>query len=165
MNDWDELRTVALIAVWLTVAGGLTLAALWLKSGGARAIGPEDEIMSEAGAAVGPKNGKVTSFSSAQVGIHGVLALMTAILATHALTRHDDRGSGYVAVLIAIAVTAIPGLLMFWKWRTGARPKVRNAAAASRARAEDHLPRPVVYLHGLLAISFAALLVALVVLD
>jgi hypothetical protein len=165
VNEWHELRTAALIVVWVTVAGGLVLALVWLRHGGARAVGPEDQIMSEAGNVVQSKNGKVTSFSSAHVGMHGLLALLTALLATYGLVRQDDRGGGYLAILGAVIITGIPGGLMFWKWHAGHRPAVRGVRVAAMDRAEDHLPRPVVYLHGLLAFAFVVLLVVLLAVD
>jgi hypothetical protein len=150
MEEWQALRTLAMIAVWLTVVVGLLMGAVWLKFGGARAVGQEDQITSEAGGRVGTKNGTTTSFSSAQVGIHALLALLTASLATYALSHSADREDGYLAVLGCVAVTGIPGTVMFWKWRTGTRPSVRNLDVAPRERVEDHLPRPLVLLHGLL---------------
>jgi hypothetical protein len=163
MNEWPALRVVALIVVWLTVAGGITLAVTWLRHGGARAVGPESGIVSEAAAADRAKI--VTSFSSAQVGIHGLLGLLTAALATYALLRADDRGGGYVAVLGAILVTAIPGTLMYLKWHRGARPRVRRTGVGSAERVEDHLPAIVVFGHGLMALTFLVLVAGLLLVD
>ena len=165
MNDWQGLRIVALIAIWLTVGGGVVLATVWFKAGGARAAGPEDQIMSEAGAAVRSENGKTTSFSTAQVLGHALLALLTASLITYAVLRPDNRGGGYLVAICAIAVTAVPGVMMYWKWRTGIRPQFRTADVASAERVEDHLPKPVVVGHGLLAATVVTLLIALVILD
>jgi hypothetical protein len=106
----------------------------------------------------------ITSFSSAQVGMHGFLALVTASLITYAAVRGDDRGPGYVAGLVALAIAAIPGTLMFCKWRSEDRPAVTGATVSDR-RVADHLPRPVVFLHGLAALATAAIIVALLAVD
>jgi len=170
VDEWSGVRTALLIVVWATVAGGALMAVLWIAFGGERAIGPEDEMMARAGVRIKHEGRRLTSFSSAQVGIHGFLGLMTASLITYAAVRSDDRGGGYAAGLVAIAVTAIPGTLMFLKWRGGRRPAMAGArAAASSAaappRVEDRLPRPVVLLHGAAAVTTFGLLVALLLLD
>jgi hypothetical protein len=165
VNDWQGLRTIVLILVWLTVVVGLTLVLVWVKFGGGRAVGPEDQILSEVGGVVQTQSDRTTSFSSAQLGIHALLALLTASLATYCLTRADDRGGGYVAVMGAVIVTGIPGTLMFWKWRTGTRPTVRDVSVAPSERVEDHLPRPLVFLHGLLALAIFVLFAGLLIVD
>jgi hypothetical protein len=166
MDDWTGLRTAAIVVVWVTVAGGLTLATLWFVFGGGRSVGPEDEILAEQGAGVQSPARRVTSFSSAQVAMHGLLGLITAGLLTYAAVRESDRATGYVTVLVAIAVTAIPAVLMFRKWKSGQRPAISGVTeAASDRRVEDRLPRTVVYLHGLAAVSTVALVVILLVVD
>jgi len=164
VDDWSGLRTALVIVVWVTVMGGALMALLWTSFGGARALDPNDELMARAGVPLGEEGRKVTSFSSAQVGIHGLIGLLTASLITYAAVRGDDRGAGYLAALVALGVTAIPGTLMFLKWRAGFRPAVAGATVPDR-RVEDRLPRPVVFLHGLAAITTAAVVVALLVLD
>jgi len=164
VDDWSGLRTVLVIVVWVTVAGGALMAMLWTAFGGARALDPNDELLVQAGVPVDQRDRKVTSFTSAQVFMHGVIAILTASLITYAAVRGDDRDTGYIAGLVAVAVTAIPGILMFRKWRTGHRPAVAGASVPER-RVEDRLPKPVVYLHGLAAAATAGVLVALLLLD
>jgi hypothetical protein len=94
-----------------------------------------------------------------------LLGVLTASLATYALERPDHRGGGYVVVLLAVIVTAIPGTFMFRKWRGGTRPRVGGPDARSADRAEDHLPSLVVFGHGLLALTFVLLVAGLVLLD
>jgi len=165
MNDWLGLRIAALIVVWSTVVVGVVMAAIWLKAGGGRAVGPEEELLAEGGVAVRTRKRETTSFSVAQVGMHGVLALLTAGLATYALLRPDDRGGGYLAVLGAVLVTGVPGALMYWRWRTGARPRVGGSGSADSRRVEDHLPSGVVALHGLLVCGIVVLFVGLLAVD
>jgi hypothetical protein len=166
MDDWEGLRTAAIVLVWLTVGGGLLLATMWFAFGGARAVGPEDEIMSQAGTPPDPARRTTTSFSSAQVGMHGLLAVLTALLVTYGATLRDDRSGGYVALLGSLAVTAIPGVLMFWKWHTKKRPHVKGVAVGvGRPRVEDRLPKLVVYAHGLAAVATISIIVVLLVVD
>jgi|GEM_PF-6033016 len=166
MDAWEGLRTAAVIVVWVTVAGGLLMATIWFAAGGAGAVGPEDELMASSGARVQRRSRRVTSLSSAQVGMHGLLGILTACLVTYGALLDDDRTGGYVALLVAIAVTALPGILMFRKWRSGRAPDLTGIdARPTEGRSEDRLPRPVVYLHGLAALTTAAIVVALLVVD
>jgi hypothetical protein len=80
---------------------------------------------------------------------------------TYAALRGDDRASGYIAAIVVIALTAIPGVLMFLKWREGRRP----GATRGSARVEDRLPRPIVYFHGFGAATTAVLAIVLLVVD
>ena len=84
MDDWEGLRLAAVIVAWLTVAGGLILALTWLALGGGRAIGPEDELMAQAGVPVSRPERRRTALSSAQVGLHGLFGITTASLLTYA---------------------------------------------------------------------------------
>ena len=168
MDDWSGLRTAAIVVVWATVAGGLALGTLWFVFGGGRSVGPEDETLAEQTehGSVVQATRRITSFSTAQVGMHGLLGLITAGLLTYAAVRDSDRSTGYVTVLVAVAVTAIPAVLMFRKWRSGARPAISGVTdAASDRRVEDRLPSPVVYLHGLAAVSTVALVAILLAVD
>ena len=165
MDDWEWLRTVLVVIVWVTVAGGALMATLWTAFGGTRAYGPEDELLADAGVAVGTDRGRVTSFSSAQVGIHGLLGITTAGLVTYAAARADDRTTGYWAALVAIAVTAIPGVVMYLKWHGGRRPGSARPARGEPTRVESRLPRPIVYGHGLAVLATVAALVVLLFVE
>jgi hypothetical protein len=168
VDAWNALRGAAVVVVWLTVGGGLVLASLWLRSGGSRAVGPEDEELETVArhhARHSPRSDVVTSFSVAQVAGHGLLGVLTAALLTYAATRGTDRSTGYTAVLVAAAVTATPGIIMFRKWACRARPRVADAVAPNSGRVEDHLPRAVVYAHGIAAVATVALVVLLVIVD
>src|SRR5215207_2427302 len=140
MDDWSGLRTAAVVVVWATVAGGLVLGTLWFVFGGGRSVGPEDETLAEQAEpdqgtqAVQSRTRRITSFSTAQVGMHGLLGLITAGLLTYAAVRNSDRSTGYVTVLVAIAVTAIPAVLMFRKWKSGARPAIAGVTDAATDR-------------------------------
>jgi hypothetical protein len=162
MGDASTLRTIAVVLGWLTVLGGLTMAVIWLAAGGGKAFGPEDQLMAESGARV-PRRDRSTSFSTAQLGIHGFLGLMTAALITYGATVDDDARDGYLFIVVAIMITAVPGTLMFRKWKRGERPALTEKTVRPDAgRAEDRLPRVVVYGHGLVALA-TALVVVLVV--
>lgn len=113
MDDWIGLRVAVIVAAWTTVTGGVLLAAMWTAAGGLRAISPEDELIAESGMSPATPTDRTTSFSSSQVGIHGihgVLGILTASLVTYGALRADDRSSGYGALLVALIVTALPGV-------------------------------------------------------
>jgi hypothetical protein len=162
----EGLRTVAVMVGWVTVAGGLLLAVSWLALGGGRAFGPEDELTAQAGVPVTRYKRQFTALSSAQVGMHGFFGLLTASLLTYAAARSDDRSSGYLAVLVVGAITAVPGLLMFRKWRSSRRPaRDGDPAGDVGPKVEDRLPRAAVYLHGLAATSLIALVIVLLAVE
>jgi hypothetical protein len=167
MDEWSGLRTAVVVVTWLTVLGGLTLAAIWIARGGAKAVGPEDEGLDHLARqhARGRSNRAVaTSFSLAQVGVHGLLGVLTAALITYAAARGSDRSSGYLAILTAIAATGLPGVLMFRKWISNTRPA--TAAVTPRSgRVEDEMPKAVVYGHGVGAVAAAAMIVVLLIVD
>lgn len=161
MDDWEAWRIAVVIAAWATVGGGLVLGAVWAAHGGGRAAGPEDAVLAETGAAPPREERRVTAFPSAQVGMHGLLGLLTAGLVTYGAAV-DERG-GYVALLVALAVTAAPGVAMFRKWRIGWRPHL--AGAERRTRPEDAFPKLIVYLHGISALTTATIVVILLALG
>ena len=163
MDDWRGLRIALIILAWATVAGGATLASLWSLRGGLRARGPEEDETPAAGA-VAWTDARVTSFTTAQVGVHGLLGVLTASLLTYAVLQ-DDRRTGYLASLVALALTAVPGVLMFVKWRRRGRPERAAAGRTATERVEDRLPGPIVYLHGLAALTTAAIVAILLVVD
>jgi hypothetical protein len=138
---------------------------LWFAFGGARAIGPDDQLMGEAGASVERHGHRDTSFSTAQVGIHGVLGLLTAFLVTYGAHLDADRTDGYIALLVALVVTSVPGAVMFAKWVRGTRAHVPGLAVDDRRRVEDRLPRSVVIVHGLAAVATVAVVAVLLVVD
>ncbi len=165
MDDFRGLRILLVIVVWATIGGGALIATLWVALGGGRAIGPDD-IDDRRVDPARPER-RVTSFSTAHIGLHAILGLLTAALITYAALRSTDRDAGYAAGFVALLVTALPGALLFRLWRDRShrgRPDAppRDVAAT---RVEDRLPAPVVYLHGLAAIATAALLVALFLID
>jgi hypothetical protein len=161
MDGWEWLRTLLVVLVWVTVAGGALMATLWTAFGGFRAYGPADALLTDAGVDVTKDDQRETSFSSAQVFIHGLLGISTAGLVTYVAFGSDDRFSGYVAALVALVLTAAPGAAMFYKWRSGEMPRgVRRAR-----RVEDRFPRALVYLHGLGALSTLLAIVVLLLLE
>jgi hypothetical protein len=160
VDGWQTLRTVAVVVGWVTVAGGMVLAIVWLALGGARAIGPDDELMAQSGVPVSRPERRYTALSTAQVGLHGFFGIATAALLTYAATRPDDRPSGYLAVLVVAAVAIVLGLLMFRKWSSDRRPAIDgNPAGDHGPKVEDRLPRVAVYFHGLAAAAVAGLVV------
>jgi hypothetical protein len=166
MDDWIELRTIALVLVWVTVGGGLLMAGLWLSAGGPRALGPEDELGAKAGLPV-RSDRRITSFTTVQIGLHATAAVLTAILLTYAMTYEDgERRDAYLALIAALVVTAVPGVMMVRKWRSGLRPDVPVAETGAPAeRVEDRIPMVVVLAHGLAAAATLGLVVALLLLD
>ena len=142
------------------------MAILWVAFGGTRAVGPDDELMAQSGVPIQARNRPFSAFSSAQVGIHGILAILTASFLTYTAAQSDDRSGGYLAVLVALAATAVPGLLMFRKWRSRRRPVVQAVSASTREpRVEDRIPKAVVYLHGAAAAATVIVVLVLLILD
>jgi hypothetical protein len=160
MNDWDAWRIAIVVAAWLTVAGGLLMGTLWAVFGGLRAAGPEDEMVAVAGVHPHRAVTKQTSFSAATVTGHAMAGILTASFITWAATR--DQAAGYIGVLLLIAVTAIPGVVMYLRWRRGERPVVRGVDR--QPRVEDRLPKVAVYGHGLLVAVTTVLAVILLML-
>jgi hypothetical protein len=166
VDDWEGLRTVAVIAGWITVLGGLGLAVTWLVLGGGKAVGPDDELMAQSGVPARRSERRYTAFSSVQVGVHGLLRISTASLLTYAAARADDRSTGYAAVLVVAAVTAVPGLLMYRKWKSDRRPAIDGNPLGDRGpKVEDELPKAIVYLHGIAACTVVVLLAMLLVVE
>lgn len=164
VDEWTGLRTALIVVTWITVLGGVLLTAVWAARGGARAIGPELAQVDDPGP-VEAEGRPVTSFSAGQLGAHGTLGLLTAILITYAALRDEDRVTGYVALLVALAITAIPAVMMFLTWRSGERPAVAGVDTSAAPRVEDRLPAPMVYLHGLLAAVIVAIVVVLLIVE
>jgi hypothetical protein len=163
MDDWRGLRIALVVVVWVTVGGGALLGTIWSVRGGHVARGAEHAAAPGVRIPAGD-DPRVTSFSSAQVGIHGLLGVLTAALVTYGAVRTSDRGSGYPALLVAIAITAIPGALMFLKWRRNRRTASRTVSSDDE-HVEDRLPAPVVYFHGVGALATAMLVVLLALAD
>lgn len=163
MDDWEGLRAAAVVAVWLTIGGGVLMAVIWLVNGGTAAIGPEDEISHESGSTVRPRT-RATSFSVVQLTTHALFGLLTAVLLTAGVSRNVDLTGGYVAVLGGLILTAGFGIAMFRKWRSGARPSVPAAERATE-RVEDRIPGVVAYAHGLAGVATVVLVVALLLVD
>jgi len=163
MDDWAWLRTVVVVLAWVAVAGGAVLAALWVAFGGLRALSPEDRLLAATGAAPDQDRERETAFTSAQVGIHGLLGIGTAALITYAATT-DDRVAGYAASLVAIVITAIPGVLMFLRWRE--RPPQQPRVGRRRPpRVEHRLPASGVYAHGFFSACIVIGLIVLLAVD
>jgi len=162
MDGWHGWRVALVIAVWVTIAGGLVLGALWTAFGGLSAAGPEDEQLAASGVEPEGPVRRVTSFSSPQVGVHGLLGVLTGALVTYGATRHEV--GGHIALLVALAITAVPGAVMFAKWQRGDRPRLA-VDTAGQPRVEDRLPKVLVYFHGLGTLVTAALVAVLLVGD
>ena len=148
-----------MVVVWLTVVGGAILGLTYAGFGGFRAVGPDSVPRP---AAAGPdRPRRTTSFTAAQVVIHAMLGILTALLVTYGASLRDDRTPGYIALIMALLLTGIPGVAMFTKWRSGERP----TRTLDADRSEDHLPRLVVYLHGLGATATLLIIVVLLLAD
>lgn len=165
MTAEDVLRAAAVIVGWLTVAGGLTLATLWVVFG-RRSFGPEDELMAQAGAEVDENPERIAAFSASQVWVHGFFGITAAGLVSYAVARSDDRSPGYWAALAVAAITIGLGYLMYRKWTSSRRPATDGRPSGDHGpKVEDRLPGVVVYAHGAAAVGFVALLVTLLVVD
>jgi hypothetical protein len=163
MDDWEWLRTTVVVLAWVAVAGGTVLAALWVALGGLRAFGPEDQLLVQTGAAPERDRERETAFSSAGVGVHGLVGIGTAALITYAATN-DDRTAGYVAGLIAVVLTAVPGVIMFLRWRER-EPRQPRVGRRRPPRVEHRLPASGVYAHGFFSALVAIGLVVLLIVD
>lgn len=166
MNDVSVLRTIAVIAAWLTVGGGLLITVIWLAKGGWRAFSPDDEILARSGGPAASPDQPVTAFSSSQIGVHGFFGLTAAILLSYAVARESDRVAGYWGVLVLAAVAIVLGVVIFLTWRTDRRPHGHGDPEGDRGpKVEDGVPRLVVYAHGAGAAITVVLVLALVVVD
>jgi len=141
------------------------MAAIWTAFGGNQAIGPEDELTAASGTIVTRTSRRVSAFSPAQVAIHGLIGVLTATFVTYTVLLDSDRTVGYLGLIVSVAITVVPGLLMFSKWRSGYRPSGPGIEPSREPRPEDRLPKPLVYLHGLGALTTAVLIVVLLLVD
>lgn len=180
MDDWEGLRTALVIVVWVTVGAGALLGTMWAAFGGVRALGPDDALPQtivaddDPDATLSPhRPGEVrrggrelTTFGVAQVIAHATLGILTASLVTYGASVDDDRTGGYIALIVAVVITAMPGSRMFFTWMTGRRPNRAGRGGVRRdRRVEDRLPSPFVYFHGLGALSTLAITVLLLISD
>src|SRR3954468_15962922 len=114
MGDWAGLRTAAAILAWVTVIAGLTLGVAWIALGGGRSFGPNDELMAQSRPSTGHRADRFTAWTSAQIGMHGIVGVFLASLLAYAIAQPaDDRLQGYLAVLAVASVSVLTGLLMF----------------------------------------------------
>lgn len=165
LDEWGVLRVVAIVAAWVAVAGGALMAAVWFARGGVRAFGPEDQLAAEQHR-LRRTNDRSTSFTVVQLGMHALLGLAAAAFVTYVMTYSGDRTDAYVGALVFAVAAAIPGVLMFRKWRRGERPIPEpEGLAPAGERVEDGIPRVVAYFHGLAALAVIGLAVALLLLD
>jgi hypothetical protein len=120
--------TIAALVTWVvTAALGLTMLYLWISKGGVQAArgGTERSSRFSPGVVFG-------HFGLAATGL--ILWIIYAITDTEALP--------WVAFVFLIAI-AVLGDLLFLRWRRG----------RASSTAESSLPKPVVYTHGLFAVT------------
>lgn len=141
------MADVALLMWVVTAAGGLLLLLLWYRHGGAGKA-PDDPPGAEAADDLGRG---VTNLHHSLVMAHVSVALagLTVwFIFARNVGRPDYSPAPWVA-LAALLLAATLGLTMYRRWRTD-----RRALAAGRldpVPAEQHIPAPVVWLHGLAA--------------
>ena len=119
---------IAALVTWVVTAGlGFSMLYLWISKGGVQAArgGTERSSRFAPGLVFG-------HFGLAATGL--VLWIIYAITDTEALT--------WVAFVFLIAIAAL-GDLLFLRWRRG----------QASSTVESSLPKPVVYTHGLFAVT------------
>ncbi|HET6751638.1 MAG TPA: hypothetical protein VFL71_20530 [Actinomycetes bacterium] len=135
------MDVAALIAWVVTAGGGFVLLGTWIARGGPR--------QAQAGASRFPPALIFGHFALAATGL--VVWIIYVATGTEALA--------WVALVLLLGV-AVLGLTMVTRWRQE-RAALAVAAGGSPAGAErpaeQHFPVPVVYLHGLLAVTTVVL--------
>jgi manganese efflux pump family protein len=121
------MAVVALVT-WVVTAGfGSTMLYLWISKGGLQAVrGGTDQT---------------SRFAPGLVFGHFTLAAAGLILWI-VYTITDTEGLTWVAFVLLVVV-AVLGDLLFFRWRRG----------LGSAAVESALPKPVVYTHGLFAVT------------
>ncbi|MGW7681768.1 hypothetical protein ACWGID_13570 [Kribbella sp. NPDC054772] len=119
---------IAALVTWVVTAGlGFSMLYRWISKGGVQAA----------------RSGAVRSGGFAPGLIFGHFALAAAGLVLWIVyTVADVEALTWVAFVFLIAI-AVLGDLMFLRWRKG----------PASGTAESSLPRPVVYIHGLFAVT------------
>jgi hypothetical protein len=133
----------ALVAWIVTVLGGLTLAALWGRRGGASQPQDESEGRGKPGIAI------------PVLVPHALLAIAGLVIWAVYITRDDSRGMSYTPgfAVGALAIVIVLGLVMFRRWSLARRDRDVGGEA------ERRLPVALVTLHGLAAATTFALVV------
>ena len=84
--------------------------------------------------------------------LHGLAAVISLVLFLIYLIADTDALKP--VVLIGLLITAVLGIAMFVMWLGRARMQQSPAVGADVARApEDHLPTPIVAIHGIAAVA------------
>ena len=144
----------ALVAWIVTAAGGLLLYLLWTAGGGLRQQAEDTE----------PPTGRtITVIGLWQIVTHGSMALVGLFLWAVYLAKSDDPGSQFGAapwltVGLLLFVAGL-GLSMYRNWHRN-----RPARRSPERPADQRLAAPIVYLHGLAALT-TLVLVVLVALE
>jgi hypothetical protein len=141
------MRTAALIAWIATVAGGLTLTAFWLVRGGwSRPQDTEEKMARHDATRLAP-----LGISLHFLLPHALLAIVGLILWGAYTASQDDYEQVEVFAPIVLGIVAVLGLTM-WSWaRRSRRSRIRTP--------EDRLPTPLVFVHGLAAVTTIVLVV------
>ena len=155
---------VAVILAWsVTAGGGLLMAAIWIAKGGLRQEDDDPSIERPYGTAENPAVAR-TNLSHWMVASHVVMALVALALLVFYAARRDDPQTGaesapWLAVG-ALVVVAGFGVAMVQRWSAYRKQHRRGQPASLRpAPADQAIPAPVVYLHGLAAAVTLALAV------
>jgi hypothetical protein len=132
-QEVGTMKWVTLVVWLLTAVGGFTLLGIWLQRGG---------MGSPA----------VRRFAKPLPWLHGLAAVVSLVLFIIYLIADTDALKP--VVLIGLLITAVLGFTMFAKWLGRARMAQSPAIGADVARApEDHLPTPIVVIHGIAAVA------------
>lgn len=143
---------VAFFVSLLTVAGGATLATLYLRAGGLRRSAPD---LSMAGLPAGevvnrPVPGGRSRISVSRVAMHATFGLSAAtFLGLGAVSDSLDRQGALIGALAAV-MAAVLGIALV---RTGKGSRPEPGPDGVSDPPEDHLPGLVVTAHGLAALA------------
>ena len=131
---------IAALITWLiTAAGGFWMLGIWVARGGTR-------------------EPRTSSFPPALIfGHFGLAAAGLVLWIIYVAT--DTTALAWIAFVLLVPV-ALLGFTMVTRWRANRRvaaPVVAGPAAGGTEQPESHLPVPVVYGHGLFAVTTVVL--------
>lgn len=157
------MEDTALIMWIVTAAAGALLLLVWLRHGGAgRAAddAPDDVLVAQ-----GPGGGRKTHFAHSVVTAHVGLALVglgTWVMFAGNRNDPDYSPARWLSVAILVAV-AILGMILYRRWQAD-RKQLRRGGMA-KPPAEQHMPAPLVWMHGAAAVVTIALVLAVALVD
>jgi manganese efflux pump family protein len=152
----------AALVLWLlTAGGGLTMATIWLASGGLR---QRDEVLESSYAHVAeatevaglPPEPRRSRLPVWAISTHASLAILGFFLWAYYVNHEGEEGTGVGAVpplvVCLLLVVAGIGAVMVRRWRDDRTRLDAGKVPKAERPPEQRIPAAVVGLHGLLAV-------------